>query len=95
MDGATAPDMATLPSWRAMGEDKNSPEKSWLMGEAEAEVLAVVVGAALETGGQGASTILRNTTRETAVAGRVGLGAAATGTGESATNPKPTSRRGV
>ena len=56
-DGATAPDMATSPSWRAMGNDRNSPEEPRLMGEAEAEAeeLAIVaVVAASGIGGQGA-----------------------------------------
>ena len=54
------------------------------------------MGAAVsEAGGQGASTIFRVLTRETAAAERVGLAVAATATGGSATDPKPASRRGV
>ena len=54
-DGATAPDMATSPSWRAMGDDRNSPEEPRLIGEAEAEaeeLATVAVAAASEIGGQ-------------------------------------------
>ena len=56
-DGATVPDMATSPSWRAMGDDRNSPEEPRLMGEAEAEaeeLATVAVVVASEIGGQGA-----------------------------------------
>jgi hypothetical protein len=54
-DGATAPDMATSPLWRAMGDGKNSPEYPRLMGESEAEaegLAKVAVAAASEIGGQ-------------------------------------------
>ena len=55
-DGATAPDMAISPLWRAMGNDRNSPEEPRLMGEVEAEaeeLATVAVVAASEMGGQG------------------------------------------
>ena len=65
------------------------------MGEAEAEGLAEVEAATSETGGQGASTIFQVLTREAVAAERVGLVAAATAIGGSATDPKPASRRGV
>ena len=79
MDGATAPDIATSPSWRAMGEVKNSPEKPRLMGEKEAEGLATVA-ATLATGGKAASMIFQINAQETTAAERVALVAtAATG----------------
>jgi hypothetical protein len=90
-DGATALDIAMSPSTRATDEDRNSPEEPQLIGEG----LAGVEVAASETGGQGASTIFQVKTREAAAAGRVGLGAVATGTEESVTDPKPASRRRV
>ena len=90
-DGTTALDIAMSPSTRVTGEDRNSLEEPQLIGER----LAGVEAAASETGGQGASTIFRVKTREAVAAGRVSLGAAATGTEESATDPKPTSQRGV
>jgi hypothetical protein len=92
-DSGTAPDIVMSPSWRATGDETNSPDEPRLLGVVAA--LAVVVKAASETGGQGASTILRVKTRETAAAERVGLVAAATAIGGSATDPKPASRRGV
>jgi hypothetical protein len=52
-DRATAPDMATSPLWRAMGDDRNSPEEPRLMGETEAEaeeLATVAVAAASEIG---------------------------------------------
>ena len=68
-DGATTPDIATSPSWRVMGEVKNSPEEPWLMGEEEVEGLAMVVVAATSaTGGKAASMIFRVNARETIAA---------------------------